>query len=75
MHGARRSRQDDGHEWRQIVRTIALVLSIAIPIAIVVYANHVPSTAGVNSVNGVGATGALVGLSLMIAVTVLAIRR
>ena len=47
------------------------MLSIAIPIAFVAYADHVKQTTGVN---WLGALGALVAVSVVIATTVIARR-
>ena len=65
-------REDRGHDKRQILRTIALFLSVAIPIGFVAYADHVRQSTGIN---GVVALGALVALSLVIATVVVATRR
>jgi hypothetical protein len=65
-------RRDHGHDKRSILRTAALFLSIAIPIAFITYANHVKKTTGVN---WVAALGGLVALSLVIATAVLSSRR
>ena len=65
-------REDRGHDKRQILRTIALFLSVAIPIGFVAYADHVRQSTGVN---WVAALGALVALSLVIATVVVATRR
>ena len=65
-------REDRGHDKRQILRTIALLLSVAIPIGFVAYADHVRQSTGIN---GVVALGALVALSLVIATVVVATRR
>ena len=65
-------REDRGHDKRQILRTIALFLSVAIPIGFVAYADHVRQSTGIN---GVVALGALVALSLVIATVVIATRR
>jgi hypothetical protein len=65
-------RDEDGHTVRRLVRTVAVALSIAIPIAFLVYAIHVRNTAGVNGVTGLGA---LVALSFVIAMVVLGSRR
>ena len=65
-------REDRGHDKRQILRTIALFLSVAIPIGFVAYADHVRQSTGIN---GVVALGALVALSLVLAPTVVATRR
>ena len=64
--------QDKGHNTRQIVRSAALALSVAIPIAFVVYANHVRHSTGLN---WLGALGSLVALSLVIATAVWGARR
>jgi hypothetical protein len=65
-------RNDEGRTKRQIVRSIALALSVAIPIAFVAYANHVRQDTGIN---WIGAIGALVALSLVIAGAVWGSRR
>ena len=65
-------REDRGHDKRQILRTIALFLSVAIPIGFVAYADHVRHSTGIN---WVVALGALVALSLVLAPTVVATRR
>jgi hypothetical protein len=57
-------RRDQGHDKRAILRTVALFLSVAIPFAFVAYVDHVRKTVGVNSL---GALGAVVALSLVIA--------
>jgi hypothetical protein len=69
---AARSRQDRGHGLRQLIRSVGLLASVAVPIAFVAYADHVRNTTGVN---WVGALGAIVALSLVIATTVVARRR
>jgi hypothetical protein len=65
-------RNDEGHTKRQVVRSIALGLSVAIPIAFVAYANHVRQDTGIN---WIGAIGALVALSLVVAGAVWGSRR
>jgi hypothetical protein len=65
-------REDRGHDRRQIVRTVALTLSIVIPIGFVAYADHVRHSTGIN---WLGALGALVALSVVIATFVFATRR
>ncbi|HVI24033.1 MAG TPA: hypothetical protein VM691_11150, partial [Myxococcales bacterium] len=65
-------RNDEGHTKRQVVRSIALALSVGIPIAFVAYANHVRQDTGIN---WIGAIGALVALSLVIAGAVWGSRR
>jgi hypothetical protein len=57
---------------RQALRTLALIASVAVPIAFLAYAEHVRKTTGVNWVGGLGA---LVALSLVIATIVAARRR
>jgi len=64
-------RRDRGHDKRVILRSIAMFLSVLIPIAFVAYANHVRNSVGVN---WLGALGALVAVSLVIATVVLASR-
>jgi hypothetical protein len=64
-----RARRDQGHGARQIIRSVALFCSVAIPIAFVAYAEHVRNTTGVN---WVAAIGAVVALSLVIATAVVA---
>lgn len=64
-------RTDQGHDKRSILRTIALVLSVAIPIGFVAYAQHVRKTVGIS---WVGALGALVAVSLVIATAVISSR-
>ena len=65
-------RRDRGHDKRAILRTVALFLSVAVPIAFVAYVNHVRQTAGIN---WLGALGALVALSLVLATAVIATRK
>ena len=65
-------RQDRGHDARTLLRTSALALSVAVPLAFIAYVDHVRQSTGVN---WLGAVGALVALSLVIAVTLLASRR
>jgi hypothetical protein len=65
-------RRERGHSRRDVVRAILLALSIAVPIAFVVYADHVRNTTGVN---WLGALGALVAVSVVAATTVAAARR
>ena len=64
--------EDGGRTKRDLLRAGLLALSIAVPIAFVAYANHVRQTTGVN---WLGALGALVAVSLVIAMTVIARRR
>jgi hypothetical protein len=69
---AAKQREDRGHGKRKIVRATVLFLSIAVPIGFVAYADHVHSSTGIN---WVGALGALVAVSLVLAASVLANRR
>ena len=66
---AAKNREDRGHGTREILRATLLVLSIAVPIGFVAYADHVHSSTGINWV------GALVAVSLVLAASVLANRR
>jgi hypothetical protein len=69
---AAKQRQDHGHGVREIVRASILVLSIAVPIGFVAYADHVHQSTGIN---WLGALGALVAISLVLTASVLASRR
>jgi hypothetical protein len=69
---AAKQRQDHGHGVREIVRGSILVLSIAVPIGFVAYADHVHQSTGIN---WLGALGALVAVSLVLTASVLASRR
>jgi hypothetical protein len=60
-------RRDRGHDKRQLIRAALVFASIAVPAGFVLYADHVRQSTGVN---WVGALGALVALSAVIAVTV-----
>jgi hypothetical protein len=63
---------DQGHDRRQILRTVALFLSVAIPIGFIAVVDHYRQSTGFN---WLGALGALVALSLVIAVSVAAGRK
>ena len=63
--------EDGGRTKRDLLRAGLLVVSIAIPVAFVAYADHVKQTTGVN---WLGALGALVAVSIVIATTVIARR-
>jgi hypothetical protein len=65
-------RKDRGHDVRTIIRGTALFLSVAIPLVFIAFINHVRKTVGTN---WLGALGALVALSLVIATGVVASRR
>ena len=65
-------RSDRGHDKRAILRAVALFLSVAIPIGFIGYAQHIRHTVGVN---WLGALGALVALSLVIATAVISSRK
>jgi len=69
---AARERQDRGHGTRAILRATLLFLSVAIPIGFVAFVNHVRQSTGIS---WLGAIGALVALSLVVATTVIASRR
>jgi hypothetical protein len=63
---------DRGHDRRQILRTVAIALSVLVPIGFVAYADHVRQSTGIN---WLGALGALAALSLVLATVVAAGRR
>jgi hypothetical protein len=63
--------EDGGRTKRDLLRAGLLALSIAVPIAFVAYADHVRQSTGIN---WLGALGALVAVSLVIATTVIARR-
>ena len=63
--------ENAGRTKRDLLRAGLLALSIAVPIAFVAYADHVKNTTGIN---WLGALGALVAVSLVIAATVMARR-
>ncbi len=65
-------RRDRGHDKRTILRALALLVSVGIPIAFVTYVNHVRNTVGLN---WLGALGALVALSLVLATAAISTRR
>jgi hypothetical protein len=65
-------RRDRGHDKRTVLRGIALFLSLAIPLAFIAYVDHVRKTVGFN---WLPALGALVAISVVIAVGVVANRR
>jgi hypothetical protein len=65
-------RHDRGHGKREILRTTALFLSVAIPIVFVAYVAEIRNTAGLNWLSGLAA---LVALSLVVSTVMLAARR
>jgi hypothetical protein len=65
-------RRDQGHDKRAILRAIALLLSVAIPFGFIAYIDRVRNTVGVN---WLGALGAVVALSIVIATAVVSSRR
>jgi hypothetical protein len=65
-------RRDRGHDKREVLRAIALFLSVAIPLGFVAVVNHYRNTVGFN---WLVALGSLVALSLVIATAVIASRR
>ena len=64
--------EDRGRTRRDVLRGALLALSIAVPIGFIAYADHVRQTTGIN---WLGALGALVAASMVIATTVFARRR
>jgi hypothetical protein len=69
---AAEDREDRGHSKREILRAALLLVSVAVPIGFVAYADHVRQDTGIN---WLGALAALVALSLVIATTVIVTRR
>jgi hypothetical protein len=65
-------RRDRGHGKREVLRAVALFVSVAIPIVFVGYVAEVRNTAGLNWLS---ALGALVAVSLVVSTLVLAARR
>jgi hypothetical protein len=61
-----------GRTKRDLLRALGLVLSVAIPLAIVVYANYIRQTTGFTVTS---ALGAVVAVSLVIALSLVAARR
>lgn len=60
-------RRDRGHDKRQLIRGALVLVSVAVPTGFVFYADHVRQSTGVS---WVGALGALVALSAVVAVAV-----
>jgi len=69
---AAKQAREPGHLKRQLLRGAALAVSIGIPVAFVVYVDAQRQGTGIS---GLSALGALVGLSLVIAVAAIATRR
>jgi hypothetical protein len=46
--------QTQGHDERSILRTIALVLAVTIPIGFIAYVDHVRKSVGVNRLGALG---------------------
>ena len=69
---AAKQQRDPGQNKRRIVRTILLVLSIAIPIAFIAFVDQERQSTGITPLTAVGG---LVALSLVIAIAVIATRR
>jgi hypothetical protein len=65
-------RRDRGHDKRRVLRSIVLFLSLAIPLAFIAYVDHERKTVGLN---WLGALGALVAISVVVAIGVAANRR
>jgi hypothetical protein len=64
--------EDGGRTRRDVLRGALLALSVIVPIGFIAYADHVRQSTGIN---WLGALGALVAASLVIATTVIARRR
>jgi hypothetical protein len=64
-------RRDRGHDKRRLVRSVALALSVLVPIGFVAFAGRITQSAGFT---WLAALGALVAFSLVVAVAVLAAR-
>ncbi len=69
---AAKQRRDPGHNKRQILRTILLIFSVALPIAFIAFIDQERQRTGITPLTGVGS---LVALSLVIATAVVAVRR
>jgi hypothetical protein len=67
-----RRRTEAARTRRQVLRAVALSLSVAVPVAFVAYVDHVRQHTGIN---WLGAIGALVALSLVVAGAVYGSRR
>jgi hypothetical protein len=64
--------EDQGRSKRELLRGLLLVVSVAIPLAFVVYANYVRQTTGLTLAS---ALGAVVAAALVIALSLVASRR
>ena len=64
--------EDKGRTKRDLLRAGLLVISVAIPVAFIAYADHIRQTTGIN---WLGALGAVVGVSLVLAIPIRASRR
>ena len=69
---AAKLRKDPGHNKRQILRTILLIFSVALPIAFIAFIDQERQRTGITPLTGLGS---LVALSLVIATAVIATRR
>jgi hypothetical protein len=65
--GIARTQRERGHRGRDALRVVGGFCSVAVPIVFVAYADHVRNTTGIS---WIGALGALVALSLVIATAV-----
>ena len=65
-------RHDKGHDRRQVLRGLALFLSIAIPVVFIALVDYHRQSTGID---WLGAVGALVALSLIVAITAVTARR
>lgn len=63
--------EDKGRTKRDLLRAALLVISVAIPVAFIAYADHIRQTTGIN---WLGALGAVVGVSLVLAISIRASR-
>jgi len=65
-------REDRGHSKRELIRGVALFLSVAIPIVFLAYVAEIRNTAGLNWLSGLAV---LVAVSLVVATVMVASRR
>jgi hypothetical protein len=72
MIAAAKRQREAGRTKRQILRTMLLVLSVAIPIAFIAFVDQQRQSTGITPLTAVGG---LVALSLVIATTIVATRR
>jgi hypothetical protein len=65
-------RRDRGHDKRTVLRSIVLFVSLAIPLGFIAFVDHERKTVGINWLGGLGA---LVAVSIVIAIGVIVNRR